>query len=266
MPSWVIDVGAHKGEDSDYYLAAGHNVVAVEANPRLIAFLESRFEEAIKNGRFRIHPYAISRTPGKTKFFFYDDKTVWGTINTDWKDRNQQITEKLMSEVSVETSLLEAVPHLRDASYIKIDIEGSDLECLKELRILNVRPEFLSFESSQMNLATIHGELLELKLMGYKTFKVVGQRRHKSCKFTFDPETNRPYKFSKESSGPFGVLIDSKWINWRKARLFLFLGYLAQVAIGPTSRLNRKFGNFKVIRWIAKIPNWYDIHASLYER
>ncbi len=32
-PDLVFDVGAHKGEDSDFYLNLGYRVVAVEANP-----------------------------------------------------------------------------------------------------------------------------------------------------------------------------------------------------------------------------------------
>ena len=33
----IYDVGLHRGEDTDFYLKMGFGVVAVEANPELIA-------------------------------------------------------------------------------------------------------------------------------------------------------------------------------------------------------------------------------------
>ena len=36
VPDLIYDVGAHKGENSDFYLRLGFRVVAVEANPMLV--------------------------------------------------------------------------------------------------------------------------------------------------------------------------------------------------------------------------------------
>ena len=48
----IYDVGAHKGEDSDFYLRLGFRVVAVEANPTLVDKLKQRFPDEISNGKY----------------------------------------------------------------------------------------------------------------------------------------------------------------------------------------------------------------------
>jgi len=47
----IYDVGAHKGEDTEFYLKKGFSVVAIEANPALCLGLTKRFEEFINSGR-----------------------------------------------------------------------------------------------------------------------------------------------------------------------------------------------------------------------
>jgi hypothetical protein len=48
---WLIyDVGAHKGEDAEFYLKKGFSVVAIEANPELYSLLSVGFSEFIKSG------------------------------------------------------------------------------------------------------------------------------------------------------------------------------------------------------------------------
>jgi FkbM family methyltransferase len=39
----IYDVGAHKGEDTKFYLAKGFSVVAIEASPELCDQLQHKF-------------------------------------------------------------------------------------------------------------------------------------------------------------------------------------------------------------------------------
>lgn len=46
----IYDVGAHRGEDTDFYPAKGFRVVAVEANPLLSGKLREKFRSQLDDG------------------------------------------------------------------------------------------------------------------------------------------------------------------------------------------------------------------------
>ena len=50
----IFDVGAHKGEDTTFYLKKGFKVIAVEANPALAQGLRDRFQWAIEPGQLTV--------------------------------------------------------------------------------------------------------------------------------------------------------------------------------------------------------------------
>jgi len=70
-PNLIYDVGLHRGEDTDFYLKKGFDVVALEANPELIAQCKLRFQDAIAHGRLRIIEGAIAPTSAGEKVTFY---------------------------------------------------------------------------------------------------------------------------------------------------------------------------------------------------
>jgi len=39
----IFDVGMHKGEDTDFYIKKGFDVIGFEANPELIKYLKKLF-------------------------------------------------------------------------------------------------------------------------------------------------------------------------------------------------------------------------------
>jgi 16S rRNA A1518/A1519 N6-dimethyltransferase RsmA/KsgA/DIM1 with predicted DNA glycosylase/AP lyase activity len=49
----VFDIGAHRGEDTEYYLRRGFRVVSVECEPDNVAALRTRFSREITDGRPR---------------------------------------------------------------------------------------------------------------------------------------------------------------------------------------------------------------------
>ena len=55
----VFDLGFHRGEDTDHYLAMGHRVVAVEANPSLAKQGRERFAAAISSGELTLIHAAV---------------------------------------------------------------------------------------------------------------------------------------------------------------------------------------------------------------
>ncbi len=55
----IYDVGLHKGEDTDFYLKKGFDVVAFEANPDLVKHCKERFINEIQTGQLVIVEGAI---------------------------------------------------------------------------------------------------------------------------------------------------------------------------------------------------------------
>jgi predicted RNA methylase len=60
FPDLVYDIGAHRGEDSDYYLKLGFRVICVECDPAHVLFLRERFEREIGEGDLTLIDRAIS--------------------------------------------------------------------------------------------------------------------------------------------------------------------------------------------------------------
>ena len=74
----IFDVGAHIGEDSEFYLRKGFNVVAVEANPALCDGLKQRFADEIDDGRFILVDKAIAEQAGSVAFFVNSTTNAYG--------------------------------------------------------------------------------------------------------------------------------------------------------------------------------------------
>ena len=66
----------HKGEDTDYYLRRGFNVVGIEANPDLAELCKIRFQDAIAPERLHIVEGAIA-PPSTEKTVTFFKNTLW---------------------------------------------------------------------------------------------------------------------------------------------------------------------------------------------
>src|SRR5512135_375772 len=84
----VFDVGAHVGEDSDFYLALGYRVVAIEANPELVERLTKRFDQQIQQGRYVVVPNAIGESDEQITFYVNKRRSIWSTTNPRWAAPN----------------------------------------------------------------------------------------------------------------------------------------------------------------------------------
>ena len=71
----ILDIGMHLGEDTEYYLARGFRVVAIEANPELVAVCKEKFRSDIQQGNLEILHGAIveDRNQKEVRFF----KNCW---------------------------------------------------------------------------------------------------------------------------------------------------------------------------------------------
>src|SRR5215469_13950329 len=87
----IYDVGAHLGEDTDFYLRKGFKVLAVEANATLAERLRERFRSSLHGGSLSVLQAAIAEHSGEVDFYVNESESVWGTIRPDWAKRNARL-------------------------------------------------------------------------------------------------------------------------------------------------------------------------------
>jgi FkbM family methyltransferase len=278
----IFDVGAHKGEDTAFYLAKGYRVVAIEAHPTFCELLAKRFQGAVASGQLTILNTAISRKAGKIDFFINDDNSVWGTTNPEWVDRNRQLGASAVKKLVVDSCRLSdvvkrfGVPH-----YCKIDIEGNDVDALASFAESGTVPDFVSIESEKLDWHRLIKELRLFHSLGYRRFKVIDQSL-----IDLQECPSLDYKFEPESSGLFGEELPGRWLSifeTIEAYKAIFRGYAlngdcgffpmnsrkgAFSAFSALTKLQSKF--YQLGGWRSYVnptytlpsPGWYDTHAA----
>lgn len=272
----IFDMGLHKGEDTDFYLRKGFDVVAFEANPILIADCKRTFADYIADGRLRIVEGAIApRSAGDVvKFYQNANVSVWGTIDGDWAKRNDALgsSSTIISVKRVDIS--EIFESVGIPFYLKIDLEGVDVHVLRALSDFADRPQYVSFEAEKVDQLALRDSLNILARLGYSKFKVVEQSALPGSSGSFQSlnGTAFHYTFLPEASGPFGEDIPQPWRSipdvvrefnaiFRRYRLFGD-NTLIQRLPYPLRRLS-KIGYKFATGYRGPMPGWHDIHASL---
>lgn len=227
----AYDIGMHNGDDTDYYLRKGYDVVAVEANPDLCRQVAERFATEVRSGRLKIMNVAISDSAGELDFYFHNRESEWGTIV-----RPQDLTD--WTKASVKTlPITEIVDRNCDIDFIKIDIEGADLLALNSLDKAGLRPRSISCEAHNITI------LCKLILMGYRRFRLVNgklaRKNFRKHRITTLDGQRLKFGFSKNSSGPFGVDLPGDWYSADQI-MHLWTG-----------------------RALMYGPGWFDVHAEL---
>ena len=259
----IFDIGLHTGEDTAFYLAKGFRVVAVEASPTLAAVAEKKFQESVDAGRLVVVNAAIAAEPGPVAFYA-NATTEWGTIRSDWADRNARLgsasTEVMTVEGAMFSSIVEkyGVPY-----YMKIDIEGADMLCLEGLTPPEV-PKYVSIESDKVSWKSLEREFEVLTGLGYRRFKVVPQHRMGRQKPPNPPREGRyvDYAFHHMSSGMFGEEAPGRWMSANQAMLLYRYLFLRYRLYGDGGRF-RDTTTGRLLWSVMRGPGWYDTHAAL---
>ena len=277
----VYDVGLHRGEDTAFYLAKGFRVVAVEADPQLASECRGRFHEFIAAGRLIVAEGAIvdpsTLEPGQATIRFYKNlvNSVWGTTVETWKKRNEHMSA---SSVSIDVPILDFGALLRTHGiprYMKVDIEGCDILCLRALEQFEERPDYVSIESDKTSLSKIREELSLLKRLGYSHFQAVEQSEIPSTQFPPKPAregNDVDHRFEHGLSGLFGAELPGKWKDstevLRQYAAIRFTYYL----VGDDGVITKwKFRGASLLRKVLcrtlglvtrrPVPGWYDTHG-----
>lgn len=132
----VFDVGANRGNYTKLFLQKGASVISVEPQKECIAFLKLRFGF---NKKVKIVPVGAGAKPGEQKFFISSSDAT-SSMNPTWVDKVK--ASKRFSRWNVEwektvtvqlTTLDLLIKKFGVPSYIKIDVEGFEMEVLKGL-------------------------------------------------------------------------------------------------------------------------------------
>ena len=268
----IFDLGMHRGEDTEFYLNRGHDVVGVEANPQLAQLLQAKFSSEISSGQLHLVDKAIADQPGKARFAINSVNSVWGTMSQAFIDRNQQLgaTSEFIEVDTV--SLDDLIRAYGTPYYLKADIEGMDLTCVKALHRVAVRPRYVSVESavtsSVAEIETAFDELAHLWVLGYRHFKYVDQARLRRLNGTLLDVEGLPlrYVYRQDSSGPFGEESPGKWRSIGSALIRMRALIFYQNTIGLGGRHHRALGSRvgrRLYRYVNQSHSWYDLHARM---
>jgi len=271
----IYDVGMCTGEDTDYYLKKGFQVVAFEADPELARQCRERFAAEIDSKKLTIVEGAIldrsSSLIGsnKTKFYKNVKKSNWGTVEVDWARRAERL--RVPTEV-IEVDSIDfkqcirrfGIPH-----YMKIDIEGADIICVKALLDFEFKPDYISIESEKLVFGKLQQEIDLLTQLGYSQFKAIQQATLPGLS---SPNPSREgkavaYQFPYGSSGPFGEDLTGDWRTKSaiiKDYEHIFVTYRL---FGDFSPLRRFSWGGELLWHLGKLlstplPGWYDTHAK----
>jgi FkbM family methyltransferase len=263
----IFDVGMNTCEDTEFYLAKGFRVVAVEANPSQCKAAGERYAREISKGRLTIVNRAISETRNPLAFYICETYSAWSTTSPRLRDfwRDRERAEFKETKVDAITAA-DLVSQFGVPRYAKIDIEGSDLVCLRGFGEHQCRPPYISFE---VDFYTFDEMIETAKGLGYTRFSLVGQ---KSVPEQFPPRPAREglavdYRFFEGCSGLFGRELPTAWVDGRRIRTqchSIIRQYKASTIVRHGGRILPKRVVERVqTRLLPLARDWYDMHVAL---
>jgi len=267
----IYDIGMHRGKDTEFYLNKGFDVIAVEANPDLIEDARKKFAEEMETGQLTIIDKAISEKKGFVDFYINKEKDEWGSIHFGWNSGSMANLKK----ISVESiPFEEIISRYGMPYYMKIDIEGADIICIKSLLKFPVKPAFISCELlSPHNFNTNRIDCLDilccLKVLGYKKFLATNQKRNHEVRCPFPPKEGKyfDYHFDEDCSGLFGRELDGEWMDLDPFAYY-YLSYFHEYAgLNRSDYIRRALNKYFKTKFKEKsyFPryDWFDVHAKL---
>lgn len=231
----IIDLGACKGDDSNFYLLKGFDVIAAEANPNLCEEMLKIYKKFIDAKRLKIINRAIHSQNDCTLDFYINSFEEWSSLDNKSKAtaENSFVTKQIQT-ISLD-KIIEQVEN--ELYYIKIDIEGGELNAITSLKQSEKLPKYLSFEVNPDKDAILD-TLIEL---GYNEFKIIRQGVDYLHNTQNQKEGNViDFQFKNCHSGMFGLDLGNEgWCD--KYRIIEY------------------FDNLYKNGW----EGWYDVHARL---
>src|SRR5688572_11272177 len=147
----VFDIGANQGAKTDIFLRLGSTVVAVDPDPANQRVLEQKFRSyRVRQLPVAIVPVAVAAEEGSRTLWIDEPGSGKNTLNRKWVDALQHDSARFGQALqfgdqqTVTTTTVERlITRFGEPFFIKIDVEGAELDVISGLR----RPvRYLSFE------------------------------------------------------------------------------------------------------------------------
>lgn len=216
----IYDVGAHAGEEIEYYLLKADKVVSIDANPYAIDALRKNFHRHLVSGRLVLVHSAVGSCSGEVTFNINHKMSALSRSHVS----AHEIAKfgELCSEDSWETikvpanRLSEIIRDQGDPHFIKIDVEGGEEAILADLYRTNIRPRYISAEVGWgFSEAACY-----LFLMGYREFQLVRMSlvgaELKDYLIKLNDGGYAKYHFQLGASGPFGEDLPDSWGDFKR--------------------------------------------------
>ena len=231
----IFDIGMSEGNDTEFYLQKGFNVVGVEADNSIIGHLHDRFSDEISMGRLIVIHAAISDRSNE-EISFWHIPNMQGSSSVHRPDQAVAVEQRVKTITVSDLILRHGIPY-----YLKMDVEGSETAVFSELANSGVEtPEFISTEAHS------EGPLQALKGLGYSKYRLINQIKLNDWELPNPPlEGNYVEKgYRVHWSGSFGrELHGSNWYEFDEI-----------------VELFRLFETLKKHETIA--AGWLDVHAT----
>jgi FkbM family methyltransferase len=211
----IIDFGANKGQNINYYLLKADIVVCVEANPELVKAIRKKFSVQIRNNKLFVENVVVTKKENNRKLInFYINKNDVLSSNIKPKNSKDFHLVKVQNK-SVNEILKKHLTKNRIFYYAKFDLEGYDAVVINSMLLGGFFPENISTEVH--TLESLEAIFHSGKYRGYKL-----QEGNKVSQYVNLPiktkNKKKAIKFLAHSAGPMGEDIPSPWLTERSIR------------------------------------------------
>jgi FkbM family methyltransferase len=236
----IIDVGMHKGEDTEFYLQKGFRVLAIEADPSFSKLAIDKLKEYINQEKLIVLTVGIAEHE-EVGMFYHCSHEDWSCFSKGKMEAAKKDYGFTYTECEVPCITFDQIINNYDVPYyLKVDIEGNDIFVLREILKHNYKPRYISVEAHCADY------LAYLRVIGYSKFKIVNQADNYKCVLPY-PAKEGIYverTFNGLTSGPFGEETPGQWRSYEDTVLD-FLNFL---------KGNRENSSLT--------DGWYDFHAT----
>jgi FkbM family methyltransferase len=211
----IMDFGANKGQNINYYLLKADIVVCVEANPELAKEIRKKFSAHIRNNKLFIENVVVTKRKNYGKLInFYVNKNDVLSSNIKPKNSKDFHLVKVQSK-TVKEILKKYLTKNRIFYYAKFDLEGYDAVVINSMLLGGFFPENISTEVH--TLESLEAIFHSGKYTGYKL-----QEGNKVSQYVSLPiktkDKTKAVKFVAHSAGPMGEDMPTPWLTERSIR------------------------------------------------
>ena len=164
--SLCFDVGANIGKVTDILLRLGARVIAIEPNPECVQYLKFKYRF---NKRVIVVSEALDAVAGRKKLYLCEVNSL-ATLAPDWiracKESKRYDEFNWNKQIDVEADTLDnLIKKYGKPDYLKIDVEGNELNVLKGLSSkvplisLEICPETMASTQDCINYLSYAGDI-----------------------------------------------------------------------------------------------------------